>query len=373
MNFALFTGAGASKAFQFPLTSEFLPSIVARLKKGVLFGKGAKAAKEHQILQTLIFSIYPGLEALSAKEWPLVTDLLSIIDHSLVSNNAVGLGISRRNLIHARRLLEAAVYEALDWAEGWEDDAPPAGLTRLSRWLNSLHRTGHCAALITTNYDTALDCALFEDLTYQAITRRIDFGVEWRDDRTGKLYARPLKPALSLLKLHGSINMLRCPNCDQVYINMDGDIAYLGFQRTESAMGNGWNQCHCDYAPLEPTLVAPSSVRDIRDPILLNIWRNALEALRRAHHWILVGYSFPAEDLAIRSIFSRAYVGRSKPPSVTIVQLGRDLPTIARYLSMFPEARYEDRGVDAFIDQLKTFSIYRRTLPRLKSILAGLP
>ena len=32
----------------------------------------------------------------------------------------------------------------------------------------------------------------------------------------------------------------------------------------------------------------PSFVREVRDPILLEIWRNALEVLREADRWIVV-------------------------------------------------------------------------------------
>ena len=70
-------------------------------------------------------------------------------------------------------------------------------------------------------------------------------------------------------------------------------------------------------------------VRDIRDPNILQIWMSALEAMRLAGKWHMIGYSMPPEDLAIRSLLIRAFHARGyrddmaqrKAPEVTVVQL----------------------------------------------------
>jgi hypothetical protein len=41
--------------------------------------------------------------------------------------------------------------------------------------------------------------------------------------------------------------------------------------------------------------------------MLLEIWQTALEALREAETWYIIGYSLPPEDVAIRTILLRAY------------------------------------------------------------------
>lgn len=63
-------------------------------------------------------------------------------------------------------------------------------------------------------------------------------------------------------------------------------------------------------------------VRDIRDPNILQVWRAAVEALRTAETWTIIGYSLPAEDLAIRSIFIRARNGHKSKPHINVVQKG---------------------------------------------------
>ena len=75
----------------------------------------------------------------------------------------------------------------------------------------------------------------------------------------------------------------------------------------------------------------PSFVREVRDPILLEIWRNALEVLREADRWIVVGYSLPLEDLAIRSMLLRAYHERDNGrPEVVVIQKAKTEPEVSR-------------------------------------------
>src|SRR5690606_10604 len=135
---------------------------------------------------------------------------------------------------------------------------------------------------------------------------------------------RPPAPKFRIFKLHGSLNWLRCPLCEYIYVNPYGEIAELAFSRQRS-----WgNSCHCGYSPLQMHIVTPSLVRQINDPNLRELWKSSLEALRQADTWIMIGYSFPAEDLAIRSLFTRAWHGRSGaggqvgPPRIRVVQRG---------------------------------------------------
>jgi hypothetical protein len=95
----------------------------------------------------------------------------------------------------------------------------------------------------------------------------------------------------------------------------------------------------------------PSFVRAVRDPILLEIWRNALEVLRQADEWIIIGYSLPPDDVAIRSMLLRAFQGRgTPPPRVTVVQQEKKDPELTRYRLLFPKHHYVDGGLAAYLD-----------------------
>jgi hypothetical protein len=115
-----------------------------------------------------------------------------------------------------------------------------------------------------------------------------------------------------------------------------------------------YNSCDCGHHVLSMSLVAPSMVRDIRNVDLLQTWQNALEWLRLAKRWYIIGYSFPPEDLAIRSMFMRAYQGRldssDKPPEVTVVQYGRDAALESRYRTLFPDCKWIGGGLAEFVE-----------------------
>ena len=188
-----------------------------------------------------------------------------------------------------------------------------------------------------------------------------------RRDSNGELvtYNRPLPPSrrLGWYKLHGSFNWLRCDLCGQIYINTSESIVEYSLLVKKSFD----TVCHCGRFPLQPMLVSPSFVRDVRDSNLLEIWRHSLEALRIANEWIFVGYSFPEEDYMIRAMLLRAYngwerSGRQKRPKVRIIS--RPPPTEssdaeianrefnnmrARVLAVLPGTKFERIGAEGLV------------------------
>lgn len=214
--------------------------------------------------------------------------------------------------------------------------------------------------IITTNYDVAVETPIFERIGFQQVGSAIDFGFDWRNPFTDRFVARPETPNIRIFKLHGSFNWLRCDLCGQVYFNPREVIAYLSFNERQS-----WaNTCVCGEWPLRHLIVAPSMVRDVRDPHLLNVWRSATEALRIAKEWYIIGYSLPAEDLAIRSMLLRAFTARgleegSGPlstrngnagPPVTVVLKGDSaVPAYAAMFSKCSKFQVFDDAVENFV------------------------
>ena len=101
-------------------------------------------------------------------------------------------------------------------------------------------------------------------------------------------------------------------------------------------------------------MVAPSIVRDIRDPNILQVWRSSLEAMRVAEEWVIIGYSMPPEDIAIRSLFLRAFnarLGRTNP-KLTVIQRGKNSKTHAGYKLLFPKCTYRENGIEGFISDV---------------------
>jgi hypothetical protein len=106
---------------------------------------------------------------------------------------------------------------------------------------------------------------------------------------------------------------------------------------------------------LEVQIVSPSFVREMRAPNLISVWQAALNWLREADDWIIIGYSFPDEDLNIRSLFTRALASRVKPaPYVTAIQIGANQQTRTRYEAFFPPGKmtFLAGGLEAFLNNV---------------------
>lgn len=411
----VFLGAGASKAIVLPLASEIFPKILTDLREKKLF-KG-NLASIHQLARCLQ-AVLPGLNDImtttSNAEWqqkpvPPVTELLSSIDFLIRSTNAAIPKFGHEDLSRGRTLLERAIFEFLVrmeesaelrmkdvpshvrgvWDTIAERDLLPKRepkdekeLRDIVGWIRGL-ALNRRVTLISTNYDIEVEQEIYKGLGYHQVFSDVDFGTSVREPVAGIIYPRPTRTHIGVYKLHGSLNWLRCDLCDTIYVNPVGPIAYISFL---SAMGeepetastlllqesgkSGATQCHCGNAPLRAVIVSPSFVRDVRDPILLEIWRNALVALRRASQWVIVGYSLPPEDVAIRSMFLRAYSGRDEDqpgPEIIVVQKEQKEqkePEKTRYTLLLPKHTYRTEGLSDFLKSEQVRSHGREDLDK---------
>lgn len=377
----MFLGAGASKTFGWPLTNELLPIILDGLIQGDLFeddriNTEAENAADRDLLKKTLVALCPGM-VLSRKflrdckdRLPLVTSLLSMLDFSLSAGHSIVSGLTPEELKDARILLERAIYEAIahetdpQGPKYWPPRRSNKLAPQLTGWLDQTRADNTKVGVITSNYDVAIEQAwgfnrgnTFDNENGSLVTVRrlaVDFGFDWTwpsDDFPPEVIHRPEKPKRRLFKLHGSTNWLRCGLCDRIYINPEVDIAVYAYDREVDVT----NSCHCGHAKLEVQIVSPSFVRDMRSPNLISVWQQALKWLQGSDDWIVIGYSFPDEDLNIRSLFTRALASRPKPPFITAIQFGTNGQTRIRYEAFFPAKHLEflDGGLEAFLQATK--------------------
>jgi len=355
MRTVLFTGAGASRGIGYPMTSDLLPLVREELASGELFRNMSTRRKERRDrkdLEASLLTLLPGFQKLPADELPLITDVFSLVEFSLLSNESLPIG-GESALRHFRELLKQAITDILlgyfleDWnLEIKAQKQQKRSLDSLAQWI---WQQGKSIGLVTTNYDIGLEYEIYKKMKRKRVYRNVDLGFDYRHIRSGREHTRPAKPMLRVYKLHGSLDTLRCRACGYVYFNPWGSIADLPFQ----ARTTHNNTCHCRNDKcrerLELHIVAPSLVRDVRDANILSVWRSALELMRSAQRWFIIGYSLPPEDLAIRSLFIRAYSAATEKPKITVVQLGNSAKS--RYKILFPDCRYEAGGLEKFLDR----------------------
>jgi NAD-dependent SIR2 family protein deacetylase len=361
---AFFTGAGASAHFGYPLTSQILPKIQLRLRKGELFDEvGTTRPRERRDREELAEFLCSldrpkSTSANRARPRLLITELLSLVDESIRSGTILTAAFSVTRLRGIRVLLDRAILEVVEDL----DEKRKRDLVHLTRWFWRIQESGRLS-LISTNYDNCLESAIYdrvdrtdkdfdpEDPSVDAawIGRHVDFGTPFRNPEDSKVIYPPASARVAVYKLHGSFSWLRCPLCDHTYINpyAADQLAYYPFMDV-----GDWNECVCGHLPLEMLMVSPSLVRDVRDTALLSVWRAAFEDLRTAHAWVIVGYSLPVEDLAIRSLLLRAYRARPRRPAVTVIQLNAD--SKPQYERLFPGCDFRVGGVGRFIDRIRS-------------------
>jgi len=352
---ALFVGAGASKPFRFPLTREILPRIVEKLDDRSLFGpkedEGAQRYRDQ--LMRFLGQVLPGLNKQRAHHI-LITEILSLLDLMIQHGTVPFVNTDTMQIAVVRGLLERAIFEAIEWPyDPANVDEVPAELRTLAGWFCDGQRHSH-SAIISTNYDECIETEVYRHLGYPGANELIDFGLDWRVCRSvGLCYSQADAPH-GVYKLHGSVSWLRCELCHWVTCNDEytfGKTAYsaTAFFKEYSELAT----CACGHWPLRSVMVAPSTVRDIRDPNLLSVWKSALEALRTADRWYIIGYSLPVEDVGIRSLLLRAYNGRENKPHIEVVQHGTDESTRDRYEGYFPSCVYHTRGMEDFIARIQ--------------------
>ena len=398
----LFVGAGASAAFGFPVTNQILPRIWAGLhdegpqgwRRWAGFkrtaGRPVQTAAAHD-LKRFLAAILPGLgrSGAAAPSGATIVDIISMLDHSTAERQSPfppspetepgrKLIQPAEELMRARQLLNVAINGVLD---GRKDNALREDLAawiirRAGQGENARAGAGERrVTIISTNYDTSLERPLYTRVAgwRGGVPENIDLGLTWRD-RHGRLHGRKPDANLAVFKLHGSLDWLRCETCGCITINTAKRIASLDAWDVKRE----YNSCACQ-GLLKSLLVTPSVVRNIRDGNLLSLWNAALEDLRCADEWIMLGYSLPSEDVAIRSLLLRAYHARRaraegeevthRELRVRVVLYERDNPAppgqaIDAYRALFPgenlsAADYDARGIKCWFEDLESIGTDR--------------
>ena len=341
-----FLGAGASVDAGVPLTDRLLSVLVNDLGPGDL----------HEFINRFGFD----------GKGQSIIDLINFVNSTIRQDQPLDKHFDIKRLRRIRAQITVDLSSVMDKSGNHgkrlrlppgAEDQPLAQERRIMTYFRTFARTlvarersigttlGPGDVVITTNYDTNLDAALFE-LAYAdeaGINRKghnltdVYLGSsEFRDPYDDEYAFSDPAHTVDLLKLHGSFNWLYCPRCHRIFVAAFGSSVqcFAGKYKNRAE-----TTCFCDY-PLDPVVVAPSAEQEISNPHLREIWMNAYHALERADRVIICGYSLPAQDLAIRSLFYRAIDGRKNvtnaPPSkIVVVNTCKDLTFRDRYKKIF--------------------------------------
>ena len=208
----LFLGAGASAPLGFPVTSRILPMLLERLADGSLFSRGADRGFQQadaQRLSRFLATLMPGLQTCDAEHVPLITDVLSMIDQLLVADSSPFPGCDVNELRRFRRMLECAIFEMLRWPYRHRHDAEvPELLKKLVKQISTMAHQSH-VAIVSTNYDVAVEQELFRCLFQSRRSVRVN-SLEGMNQFSLSRIGLPNAPAVILeAELDGPLHALR--------------------------------------------------------------------------------------------------------------------------------------------------------------------
>lgn len=107
---------------------------------------------------------------------------------------------------------------------------------------------------------------------------------------------------VKLLKLHGSMNWLQCPNCQRLFVGF-GDKQQI-LERVGSEKCRHCEKCGYDNK-LVGSLVMPTFLKDLSNFQIKLVWQNAGVELMEASRLLFIGYSLPHADFEFRQLLSR--------------------------------------------------------------------
>jgi hypothetical protein len=193
--------------------------------------------------------------------------------------------------------------------------------------------------VVSLNYDLLIDEAIVAFGSNESAGHLPDYAcsIHRNDGEKGRTHGR-------LLKLHGSLNWLYCPGCQQLQLTVSDDGART-VPVTDAAY-DMWSlrKSRCKLqgcgSVLTPLLITPSHLKDYRNPHVSRVWFEALQTLRRASHVVFIGYSLPHDDVEVIYLLKRG-LRHLTPEKITVVEFdesGRsvsDNPVGRRYRAVF--------------------------------------
>jgi hypothetical protein len=382
-------GAGASYVHGAPLTDEIVPLALTQLpdsdnpRLGVLRDFLERAFH----FDTAAFPLVeekPGDDP-HWRNCPGLVDLLSVVDMALDRRENLVEGFNQDRLRELRQSLEFAIFKSLEWTLSWQN---PTGRrsNATKRLVEMMHPQD--SIIISFNYDVVADIALAKRADASFDFSRADVEVlsepdELKIDYKVKFANLPGIPEsdkrFELLKLHGSFNWVMSALTGNLYFGglqkavgtvMDYQASLSGQQkRAATRVGDMFGffdqrsmtpDPDAEIAALEPVLITPTHLKDLRNHHLSLIWRAAEEALRRAQRITFIGYSLPGDDLHIKYLFKHALETRylNEAPAIVVVDYHNQQRepegslVEANYRRFFGDIEFHPHGFDAYMDEI---------------------
>lgn len=166
--------------------------------------------------------------------------------------------------------------------------------------------------ILSMNYDILIDNAL----TASGKISDSDYNMNFYMVNQNREWIRPSPPdahrsGVSLFKLHGSLNWIRCSLC--------GSLLLYRY-RKQTLIGAEPFRCpRCKDTSAERMIIPPLHSKDYRDKDLAFLWIQADRAMTEFSRIVCIGYSFSPLDSDMTALIRRLRIRQSKSAEVDFI------------------------------------------------------
>lgn len=349
-----FLGAGATKSCQGPLTSEILPSMLHR--ESASGTASPDLSGRSALIQAFLSEQFHVTPESPKEHYPGLPLLMSLIDTALDRRQSFHPDWNVERMVDLREAIEFGIFDRL------EEQLRRAPTNNHYELLNRLYAMDGEPGVITTNYDLIMDTAVM----FLAQNRIPDGGgfPDYRCQISNDFYLNESQRFGTLLKLHGSLNWLYCRTCARLEIGASESARWLRVvtkmlgPSLEDFYSPDGAACTICQTKLRPLLIAPSHLKNYRNPHIAQVWYAAEQVLRGAERIVFVGYSLPDDDVEVVYLLKRS-LSHLTPSQVSVIEYAEgDLnvsllehPVGRRYRTLFGDGiNWQAGGLDAWLE-----------------------
>ena len=285
---------------------------------------------------------------------PRLEDVLAFVDFSLSQQNIVHSSYGHEEFQNVKGALVSLISQLL------EESLRGESSLHCGRDLCNL-AIKNKSVIVSTNYDISIDNNI------RRLKRSIDYGFKIRS--AGELISEPetigstefvhkfeknnqvpcvqQNTIVPLYKIHGSLNWLYCPRCDEIDLTT-WQKGVIFFMKHEQMVHCQNPYCTEFYRDL---LVTPTYFKSYNNRILKSIWEKSERALSKATEVVFVGYSLPDADVTIRCLLVRGLARNYQRPKITVVDRSPTNSDVhVRYRRLFGEVEYLAMDLRQYLD-----------------------
>jgi len=247
---------------------------------------------------------------------PPLEDAFTLLDQTIATRGYC-LGYTWHKLVEVREHLQRALVVVLhDACRAVQKGAFYRDIvTHLLERAVQTDSTNH-ASVLSLNWDSVIEDAAFgviRGLGAEGVFD-VNFGCDTSALTATSAHSPSLTQAargvrsLNVLKLHGSINWLLCPNCQTLY-STAGIVDPLWdwyFGNTSCPNCTTMMTAALTPAPLQPFLITPTFLKVFDSSHIQATWQRAHHELATADEVVFIGYSLPIADFHLRALLRRA-------------------------------------------------------------------